>query len=149
MSARTIKVGLSSISKAAAFYYSDFKLTKHDSMRIEALVQSLVLDGKLTTDVKREKQWMGSVVVAKMVEAAYQDALDNGVLCWDRSLAKTQSLVLVAALGCRVGDVSWTRHDRHDLPYLTYGDLDMKLVGGSEVQHLVMLMRMRNDKGKK
>lgn len=84
-----------------------------------------------------------------MIDAAYREGLDLGVVSWDVSLAKIQAIVVFSALGCRIGDITRSSFDRHKLPYLTYGDLTIKLVGGSDIEHLTMLFRMRNEKGRK
>jgi hypothetical protein len=149
LSSRTIKVGISSLIKGAIFYYPDFKTTAHDGQRLDSLIQSLILDGKLTNDLKRERRWIGSYTVSEMIHAVYQDALRRGTIDWNITLVKIQSIVLHTALGCRTGDVSASRLDRHALPFLTYQDITMKLVGGNTIEHLTMMVRVRNEKGRK
>lgn len=63
------------------------------------------------------------------------------------TLAKIQNIVLVAALGCRVGDITKGQRDHHDLPYLCYGDIQIKLQGGNSIDDLVMVVLLRNNKG--
>ncbi|EMD61597.1 hypothetical protein COCSADRAFT_163032 [Bipolaris sorokiniana ND90Pr] len=145
----TIRSGIDCLLKGCVFYHADFKVTAHEGSRIQSLVHTLVRNGTLTTDLKVEKQWIGSGLVAKLVDSTYKNALRNGTISWDLTLAKIQSIVLHAALGCRVGDVATSRYDDHDLPFLAYGDITMKLDGGSGVENICMSVLMRNIKGRK
>jgi hypothetical protein len=149
LSSRTVKLGISRLITGAGFYYPDFKCTSHNKQRLDSLVQSLILKGKLTNDVKRERRWIGSFIVSKMIRAMYEDALHHGALDWDLTMVKIQSIILHSALACRRGDISASRLDRHALPFLTYEDVTMKLVGGSSIEHLTMMVRVRNEKGRK
>ena len=139
-------MGLSSIIKASAFHFADFKLTNYDSTRIASVFESMILQGMLTRQRKFDRQWLGAFMVAKMVRALYEESLE-GVCNWDIALAKIQNMVLVSALGCRVGDITKGQRDRHNLPYLCYGDIQMKLIGGGTVDDLVMVVLLRNNKG--
>jgi hypothetical protein len=79
-----------------------------------------------------------------------QERLDNGCLDWDISLVKLQNMVLVTALACLVGDICKGQRDRHKLPYLVYGNIDMKLKpGGTTVDDLSMMVTLRNEKANK
>lgn len=75
----TIKVSLSSIIKASAFYFPDFKLTNHDTARLAFTLESLVIEGKLTRQKKFDKQWVGAFMLANMVRALYSQSLKEGV----------------------------------------------------------------------
>jgi hypothetical protein len=64
-------------------------------------------------------------------------------------LQKVLSLLLLGVLAFRVGDITKNNKDTHDLPFLCYKDITIKLVGGTGLEHLVALMVVRNEKGKK
>lgn len=147
VSTRTAQKAVGRTIEASIFHYQDFKTTAHDRKRLDSLIQTMVLDGRLTNDLKRERRWVGTRMVARMVQALYQDALFNGTKSWDITLVQVQSLLLHTALACRVGDISSSPLDRHALPFLTYGDITMKLSGGRKVDHLTMSIRIRNAKG--
>lgn len=69
-------------------------------------METLTLEKKLTNKLKFDKKWLGAFMVAKVIRAVYEEALTNGVISWDVALAKIQSMVLMAALGCRAGDIA-------------------------------------------
>jgi len=145
----TMQQGIEYTMKATTFHFADFKSSRRDRVRIDSLLQTMVLKDQLTNDSKREKQWIGAYTVARLVDITYRDSLDNGTKNWDKTLAKVQTIILHAALGCRTGDVTESGIERHKLPYLTYSDITMKLVDGSDLEHLSMMVRLRNNKGKK
>jgi hypothetical protein len=149
LSIRSLKTGLSCVIKASTFYYPDFRLTNHDSSRIDSMFQTLLLQKKVTEEIKTDQKWVGAFVVSKLIRRMYERALDSGVSNWDVTLAKIQSILLVAALACRVGDINEGMRDRHENPFLMYEDLTVKLVGGDDIQNMVMMVRMRNNKGQK
>ncbi|KAI4665354.1 hypothetical protein J4E85_003581 [Alternaria conjuncta] len=74
----SIKRGIEHTMKATTFYFADFKSSRRDSMRIDSLLQTMVLKDQLTNDAKREKQWIGAYTVARLVDITYRDSLDNG-----------------------------------------------------------------------
>lgn len=77
------------------------------------------------------------------------DALTQGTLNWDVTLSKAASLVITAALSARAGDVTTDRMENQPLPYLCYQDVTIKLVGGNDLQHLMVEVVIRNEKSKK
>jgi hypothetical protein len=150
LSLSTMKVGLSAVIKTSQFHHSSFRLGSHEAARIDSLLESLVLQNVLTREMKRERAWLGANIMTKIVHHYIQDCLDNGCLDWDISLVKLQNMVLVTALACRVGDVTKGARDRHKLPYLVYGDIDIKLVrGGTTIDDLNMMVTLRNEKANK
>jgi hypothetical protein len=104
----TIRSGIRQLLGELIFHYKDFQLSPHESKRIEAAVNELVASGNLTRDPKREAQWLGSVLVRKLSTAILKDGLVDGTLNWDVTVYKALLIVFIAALGCRVGDI--TKH---------------------------------------
>jgi hypothetical protein len=77
------------------------------------------------------------------------EGLEEGTTNWDRVLQKVLSLLLLGALACRLGDITKHNKDTHDLPFLCYKDITIKLVGGTRIENLVALIVIRNEKAKK
>lgn len=118
-------------------------------MRIASLINFLLQEGKVTQDPTWEKNWVGAVAVRKLTTAIITDALQYGTLTWDISLAKVLSIVWVAALGVRTGDVNATPRDHQKLPYLCYHDITIKMDQGTSIDDLLAVVVIRNQKGDK
>jgi hypothetical protein len=84
----TLTVGLSSLIKAAVFYHPGFSLNRHERSRVASTIQTLVLLGKLTNQIKSEKQWVGATVLEQKVQAIYEDAL-KGIVAWERTSSQS------------------------------------------------------------
>jgi hypothetical protein len=74
------------------------------------------------------------------------DAIRHSTVNWDVTLGKTLSIVLVAALGSRTGHVTTAPLDTHELPFLCYRDITLKL---SEGHNLIAEVVLPNEKGNK
>jgi hypothetical protein len=58
-------------------------------------------------------------------------------MTWDITISRCLSIVLVAAVGARSGDVTVAPLDRHALPYLAYKDVVLRMKkGGSTIDDL-------------
>lgn len=73
-------------------------------------------------------------MVQKIATAMLDDVLSNGTVTWDVGLLKVASIVLCAALETRVGDITKARRDTHPLSYLSWNDVKIQLVGGTEIE---------------
>lgn len=87
--------------------------------------------------------------VRKLATCLLSDALTNGTIDWDVTLAKTLSIVLTAALASRTGDITTAPLDVHELPFLCYKDITLKLAKGHVLTNLVAEAVIRNEKGDK
>jgi hypothetical protein len=105
-SVRTIQSGLQQLVDALIFHYADFQISPHESKRIGATVNELLVQGKLTKDPIQEKYWVGVVMVRKLATAIFEDSLTYGALNWDVTIYKALVVVIVAALASRAGDVT-------------------------------------------
>jgi hypothetical protein len=94
----------------------------------------------------REGLHVGAFLVRKLATALPNDALREGTVNWDTTTAKTLSIVLVAALGSRIGDVTVNSLNTNDTPYLCYEDIALKL---SQDDNLTAVVLLRNEKGDK
>lgn len=121
-------------------------MSKNERSRLSSTVHQLHSEGKLTKDPTRERLHVGAFLVRKLATAFLDEALRQGTVNWDVTLAKTLSIVLVAALGSRTGDVTVAPLDTNDLPFLCYQDITLKL---SKDGHLTAQVLLRNEKGDK
>ena len=144
-----IKQGIYCLTQSALFRYPDFRLSSHDSLRINTLVDRFVKDGKLTKKPARQRQWIGVTLVKTMTDAVMDDALKNGIINWDVTVRNLLILILTSALQCRAGDIFKGNMDDHELPFLAYGDICLKLANGMQIEHLEALVTIRNEKGAK
>jgi hypothetical protein len=144
-----IQQGLSNLVKSIVFYHRDFTLSKHERLRIQTTIHKLFHEGKLTKDPAYERNYIGVFLVRKLTTALFKDALTCGTRSWDVTLAKILSIVLTSALAARTGDLTVGDLDVHELPFLAYKDITLKLNKGAKLVNLVASVVIRNEKGKK
>ena len=77
------------------------------------------------------------------------DALKNGTLDWDVTVRNLLILILTSALQCRAGDIFKDNLDNHELPFIAYGIIRLRLANGMQIEHLEALVTIRNEKGAK
>lgn len=98
-------------------------------------------------DPVREKQWLGSQIVANMSTALLTNALaGEGTVDCDTTLSDCISVVLQAALCCRAGDMR--RNKRYDgEEYLRWEDLQIGVLGTKEQHSFGMVTTLKHTKG--
>lgn len=143
-----IKSGFSVLCQALEFHYSEFALSRHDTRRIDALIETLVREGRLTKKAKRDQHWLPVHLMKRMVKTMYVDALRHGTSSWDTTLAKFQHLVILFALGARAGDITKDSLDQHELPFLAYKDVTIK-IPSDRPEDMIMDINLRNLKAYK
>lgn len=141
--------GVGHLCTALVFYYKSFTLSKHEAERISTTIDALWHEGKLTKEASWERNWIGAFLVRRLTGGLIRDALEEGTLNWDVTLAKVLSVLLVASFGSRTGDVTVAAFDTQNLPFLCYKDITLKLSGGNKIEHLVAKCIIRNEKGSK
>jgi hypothetical protein len=144
-----LQQGVRHLVNAIVFHYKDFTLSSHERSRIACTLNDLFHAGKLTKDVARDKHFVGAFLVRKLSSALFTDALRNGTVNWDITMAKALSMVLVAAIAARTGDVTKAPLEVHKLPFLCFKDITLKLVDGNSLSHLEAKVLIRNEKGDK
>ncbi|KAL2075417.1 hypothetical protein VTL71DRAFT_360 [Oculimacula yallundae] len=144
-----LKVGFRRILMGLIFKYSAFSLSAHERARMRSVFHQFLNDGLITRQPSREAQWVGAFLVSRMVGALLRQAFDEGTTDWDKTIQKALSMVLIAALSCRCGDIMKTQSETHDLPFLCYDDITIKLVDGNDLNNLVATVLIRNEKAKK
>jgi hypothetical protein len=145
-----LKGAVAQTTECCIFHYKDFTLSSHERLRIATLLDSLLQEGKVTMDPTWERNWAGAVVVQKLTSSLVNQAFEEGTMTWDITISRCLSIVLVAAVGARSGDVTVAPLDRHALPYLAYKDVVLRMKkGGSTIDDLHAVLTLRNEKGDK
>lgn len=143
-----MELGLGHLKMALTFNYPEFRLSSHDDLRLQCTIDTLWMDGRLTTESK-ERQWVGVALVKKMVIASLKNAIDNGTRSWDYTANDILMILLTSSLQCRAGDIMRSWFDKQPFPYIIYSDIIMKFVGGFQIENLVGQVTIRNEKGHK
>jgi hypothetical protein len=134
------------LKKALVFKYEDFDLKGHWKARIDSVLCQMVNEGMLTRELKRSREPAGAVVMRRVIEALYTDAITAGTNGWNTTLNDIAILLLLTCLGVRVGDITGTTNDvRPDLPGLWYNDVDLKVTK----EGMKARFRIRSGKGMK
>lgn len=144
-----LQQGLGHLVNALVFYFKDFMLSKHERSRIQTTVHQLFQEGKLTKDPAIDHHYIGVFLVRKLSTGLFRNALTNGTINWDVTLAKAFSIVLTSALASRTGDITTAPLEEHELPFLCYMDITLKLAKGNNFTNLVADVLIRNEKGDK
>ena len=126
------------LERALTFQHEGFKLSKRDALRLDATIQKLLNDGKITKDPVREALWLSCQIVKRMVTAVFADAIVNGTKSWDQTLAGCLGLALQAALASRSGDFMRSAHYT-GVEYLKWQNIELK-AKGSSVEDLKLTM---------
>lgn len=102
----------------------------------------------MTKEPSRESHWVGVLLVKRMVDARFNDALENGTKSWDVTILRALNLILTSALRCRAGDIHKHYGDDQPLPFIAYKDVRLKLTdGGKAIHNLEARITTRNEKG--
>lgn len=144
---KTMQNGLENLTEALVFKYPKFSISKHESRRIETLLDMLANEKKLLRGKWSKTQWLGVALLEKMARAWLQSALDQGCLSWDVQLSKLLSISLVVALCCRAGEVSLSRGYTEE--FLRWEHVQLKVCGGSTLDHLEATVEICFEKHKK
>jgi hypothetical protein len=130
------------------FKYPAFKLSRHESIRIDTVLDTLSKEKKVLRGKWRKSQWLGANLLEKVSRAWLRAALDKGCLSWDVQLHKLLSIVLLSALACRSGEVSLSRGYADE--YMRWSHIKLKLAAdGNTVDNLEADVTLSFEKGKK
>jgi hypothetical protein len=98
-------------------------------------IDELEKNGILTSEPKREKQWVSAYMVKRLVAVHLTDAIETGTRSWDVTVSKALSVVLLAALACRSGEVGHSQY-YDNLACLCFKDITIKIDNRDrEAQH--------------
>ena len=137
-----------SVYKSLRFDYKDFHLDKHARARLVSLMKEHLKEGRVTRDPLREKQWVGALLVERLVMAYFQHTLDQGTFNWDTVLLRILSAVLQSTLSCRAGDIARSQRYNGD-EYLRWEHVLLKLVQYEGKEIIQAQIVLRYAKGKK
>jgi hypothetical protein len=92
------------------FRYPDFSknYTVHEVKRVTVFVDQQVRLGNLTRGLWRQRQWLGFLVIQKMVTEYMLHHLQAGCINFDQVILKILGVVLQCACASRPGDVART-----------------------------------------
>lgn len=107
-----------------------FKITLHDKEQFKAFTIQAVKDKRLTKGRWFKQTWVGFVTLSRMVRVFLQHCVRNGALTFDLVISKCLSVVLVAALGSRSGNVARANGYR-GTEYVQYRHVELYLEAGS------------------
>jgi hypothetical protein len=110
--------------------------TEYDEKRISTWLDQQVTLGKLIRGRWVERQWLGLVMILKLVRAMVEHSLAQGCLSWDIIIVKILGVVLACACNSRSGDVA--RSDGYtNMEYLQFQHVELTLrTGGTSAQDL-------------
>lgn len=128
----TILRGLGIVLAYSHFKWSDFMMGAHVSSRFKVFLEQAIRDGKLKTGHWQKQTWLGFAVLSRLVSSFLAHKIQHGTHNWDIQIAKCLSLVLVAALGARSGDVSRS-HRYTGQQFLQYRHINLHLVGSQPI----------------
>jgi hypothetical protein len=140
--------GVTSLKEGLQFKYREFKLTRHDYLRISTTLDALVKENKLIKGKWKKKNWLGMNILEKLCRAWMRAGLEEGCRSWDIHLHRHLSIVLLSSLGCRAGQVTLSKG--YDKEYMSWKHIIIKLgPGGSTVDDLEADITLAFEKGKK
>ncbi|KAL2274702.1 hypothetical protein FJTKL_02989 [Diaporthe vaccinii] len=149
------KSGVSVEHMRRAVYYihgglvfkQDFRLTRHESRRLDTLIDTLAKEGKLTTGKWRPRQRVGFVLLQKMGQAWFRKHLTYGCLSWDVVISKFLPLVLMSSTVSRVGDIGRSSYYT-GCEYLRWEHIVLILEGDEpEIKNMVAKITIEYEKG--
>jgi hypothetical protein len=135
------------------FRYIDFKenYTSHEVKRVSVFFEQQVQLGNLTRGLWRRRQWLGFLMIQKLVTEYVSHQLLTGCPNFDTVILRTLGVVLQCACAARPGDVAKTLgYEVYES--LRFGDVELVLQQSSTpatVQHLRGKVTLRFTKNKK
>ena len=79
---RYIGTALSYLTTSLIFHFPDFNLTSRQEIRLKISIDKLLKDGRLTKN-RRERHWVGVVLVTRMAITYLTFPSDAGTSSWD------------------------------------------------------------------
>lgn len=148
----TLRNGLYALVRRLVFEYAEFKMTSHQGRRIDAVLATLVHDGKLTVGKWRKSQWLGFLTLRSLLLSYVSDGLVNGVRSWDVRVSRWLSVVFQSSADSRSGEIvksaSYDKFKGGD-KFMRWKDVEIQLVGGSQFEHLQARATILWEKGGK
>lgn len=130
-------------------FKQDFRLSRHESRRLDTLLDTLAKEGKLTTGKWRSRQRIGFALLQKMGQAWFTRHLTYGCLSWDVAISKFLPLVLMSSTVSRVGDIGRSSYYTGS-EYLRWEHIELVLEGDEpRIKNMVAKITIEYEKGSK
>ncbi|KAF8854058.1 hypothetical protein BDZ45DRAFT_806147 [Acephala macrosclerotiorum] len=143
--------GFKHISSYGTFTYkeaSGYKLTVNDAARLQTWLDDAIKAGRLTKGRWKKKVWLNFTIVSRMTRAWLNHHYRFGARNWDLVIAGLLSIVLITAVGMRVGDV--TRSSGYDgIQYVKYKDINLRVTGEAKLANVKARITLSYMKGMK
>jgi hypothetical protein len=136
--------GLKALIAVLVFRFPKFGLSAHERSHIKTTVVKLQREGKLTTSPAREKKWLGVYFIRLFANAMIKDAPQNGTKSWDVLWSRLTSLILLAAVAGRSGEIALSQ-GYDELHIMTWSDVRMIILLGAAEDAAVGRTRIRAD----
>ncbi|OQD77494.1 hypothetical protein PENDEC_c002G00680 [Penicillium decumbens] len=144
---KTIRNAIQSLIEYGKFQWKDFAFTQHDQSRINAFINACLAEHRLERGYAKERTWITFVTLSRMTRGflAHNHSQRPN---WNVVVAKMLSITLIAALGCRAGDV--TLSAGYTDQFLRYSDIALYVDGRTATFHNIeATFTLRYVKGKK
>ena len=115
-------------------------------IQCDSLLNKLVKDGVLHKGYWNKHHRVGFQTLLIMCDVHMKSALVQGCLSWDTHISKQLSIVLVAALASRSGDISRTRLYT-GMECLAFKDITLRFTNAGEIEGVTMDVELRFVKG--
>ena len=134
--ANTIVNGVKVILGYGHFQWSEsdgFKIGRHEAARFKTWLDQAKRAGRLTQGSWKKRTWIGYAVLSRLVRAYLTRGIEQGTVNWDIIVAKCLSMVLVASLGSRTGDVALSGKYKGTTYYMQYRHIELFVEGDEPI----------------
>lgn len=90
------------------FKYPDFKMSPYNTGRFKIFLEQCRREGKIMTGHWHRRTWIRFAILSHLVSSSLSLHIQHSTNNWDIPIAKCISVVLVASLSARSGDVAWS-----------------------------------------
>ena len=139
----TITAALERLLEFGHFTWGEqLKIGKRDSLRLQCWMDDAFKAGRLMKGFFHKKTWLGFMTLSRMIRSYLDHWHSKGSINWDIVVTRCLSVVLVAALGARSGDVAQTRC-YHELEYMRWRDIEMDFDGETKYVNLKVAVTIK------
>jgi len=147
-----VKRGVKTLIGYGTFTWKDkdFKMTPNDGLLLETFIQKCVTEGRLLKGYVKDRAWISFVTLSRMTRAFVEHNLTYIPRGWDTVVSKLFGITLIAALGCRGGDVALSSGYRTQ--FMRWSDIELVVEGPTanpDLDNLKATITIRYAKGKK
>ena len=132
-----------------SFSYPDFNISAHEKARLHTFFDDEFKAGRLYRGLAQQRVFITCSIMNKLGRDWLKHHEDNGTANWDVTLAQLMSIVLMASLGCRAGDISRSE-DYHGDEYLKWKNIELTLrSSGTDLTGIEAIFTLPYTKAKK